>query len=1022
MLRCTILLGDNNVTQYIPEIVPKSPNTASLGIYGQIPVGYYTGTPEISISIYNLKLDGREFPINLSYHASGIKVAQEASWVGLGWSLLAGGCITHDIKGLDDFSKGQGTGYYTNDEYIPYKKENNDRYFFYDPLKSNDLYYKYSNLLHQNTFDSEPDIYYFNFCNFSGSMSFKRRIDGESKVYLEPIVRSPKEYLNIKYYLIDDKWVITDNQGFSFYFGSKEIVHPYNMAVTQCKSYKDEDMLDLLSTHGKDYVSAWYLDSIVSPKRSKIIFKYAKDKIYTVTQQSDIACITPLKYYYMSPTGMAFFYYESRYIKTGEDRHHLYTTLNMSQIEQIRLSEIIAPDCSINFSTNMRKDLRKYSNVLVSEDKRKMDPVNGRLDAIGIQAYGRNIKNINFSYSYYGDTLDYKKCRLMLDSIYEGEAAAPINKYKFQYNRNIVLPAKNSNSIDYWGYYNGKNSNVGCWEGGNYSSSVLPSVSVGNDLGQGEKEYQFKGADRHADPNCMKAGILTSIQYPTGGKTYFEYEPHIFPYSHTGDTIGGGLRIKKIYNLTNNKMQNIKTYKYEKGTLMENPFDYYSLTRIPMNSQVLAPGYVIDPTSEETNLEACYAYLDIGCPVQNPTGILQMSSSAIPLSTNSAGAVVGYSQVEERWGDGILYKGKYIYKFHSKENQFSENPDIEYYENYFIPGFPSVPDLQNGLPKATEVYDTGNNLKQQILYNYEKDPAVCDTIEGFQTYCPPVCEKCVYVRYYHLCSEWWKLSSKTVNNYSNGSIQTCKENYTYDSKYRLNRSVTKTYCSHIYKTNYTYPFDYNSDVYKNMASKNMLAYPIEQTEYNNDKLYHSVLKTFKEENGLYLPYCIYSSTSGSGLSSYKNYNGTSWDSHYKMPEIEFSKYDEKGNILEYKIKGEMPVSIIWSYQKLLPVAQVDNMSYDELNSKIGINYLEDFSNQSAPNIDELYNKISRSALGVVSSFNVFEYLPSVGVTKTTNQRGVATYYNYDQFGRLINVKDNQKYLEKAIKYHTYEDK
>lgn len=86
-----------------PKIIPTSPNAASLGIFGDIPVGHYTGIPNIVIPLYKIELDGMEIPISLNYHASGVKVAQDASWVGMGWALNAGGCIAKNIQGWDDF-------------------------------------------------------------------------------------------------------------------------------------------------------------------------------------------------------------------------------------------------------------------------------------------------------------------------------------------------------------------------------------------------------------------------------------------------------------------------------------------------------------------------------------------------------------------------------------------------------------------------------------------------------------------------------------------------------------------------------------------------------------------------------------------------------------------------------------------------------------------------------------------------------------------------------------------------------
>ncbi|HZY82469.1 MAG TPA: hypothetical protein VFE50_23245, partial [Cyclobacteriaceae bacterium] len=51
-----------------PNIIPPSPTVAALTKYGEIPISYATGIPQVKIPIHTIK--GRELtlPIELSYH------------------------------------------------------------------------------------------------------------------------------------------------------------------------------------------------------------------------------------------------------------------------------------------------------------------------------------------------------------------------------------------------------------------------------------------------------------------------------------------------------------------------------------------------------------------------------------------------------------------------------------------------------------------------------------------------------------------------------------------------------------------------------------------------------------------------------------------------------------------------------------------------------------------------------------------------------------------------------------------
>lgn len=85
-----------------PTVTPKSPEASAFQKYGETEINEYTGNPAISIPLYTLSYKGIEVPLSLTYDGGGIQVSQEASWVGLGWSLNVGGCINYVCQGGND--------------------------------------------------------------------------------------------------------------------------------------------------------------------------------------------------------------------------------------------------------------------------------------------------------------------------------------------------------------------------------------------------------------------------------------------------------------------------------------------------------------------------------------------------------------------------------------------------------------------------------------------------------------------------------------------------------------------------------------------------------------------------------------------------------------------------------------------------------------------------------------------------------------------------------------------------------
>ncbi|MCD4711436.1 MAG: hypothetical protein K8R52_11375, partial [Bacteroidales bacterium] len=84
------------------RIVPMAPETSAILQFGKIEMNLAKGIPLIEIPIYELKVDDIDIPISISYDASGIKVNDIASCVGLKWSLNTGGMIGRNIIGEAD--------------------------------------------------------------------------------------------------------------------------------------------------------------------------------------------------------------------------------------------------------------------------------------------------------------------------------------------------------------------------------------------------------------------------------------------------------------------------------------------------------------------------------------------------------------------------------------------------------------------------------------------------------------------------------------------------------------------------------------------------------------------------------------------------------------------------------------------------------------------------------------------------------------------------------------------------------
>jgi hypothetical protein len=142
------------------NILPPSPNAASLGSYGGLTPNLVTGAAAVNVPVYSFKVPDHEIGVALNYGSSGFKVDEYCTPVGSGgWSLMAGGMISRVICGIMDERANRLVPAMpiggNEPEFLTFMGEIQT-----DPDNQNN--------------DAQPDLFSFNFMGYSGKFIFDR--------------------------------------------------------------------------------------------------------------------------------------------------------------------------------------------------------------------------------------------------------------------------------------------------------------------------------------------------------------------------------------------------------------------------------------------------------------------------------------------------------------------------------------------------------------------------------------------------------------------------------------------------------------------------------------------------------------------------------------------------------------------------------------------------------------------------------------------------------------------------------
>ena len=473
----------------IPEFQYKSPEAAAFKKYGDYQVSEYTGSANISVPLYTINYKDINIPLSLTYDASGIRVDQEASWVGLGWNLMAGGCINRVVNGNVD----PVTMTASQNDWESFLSTGNDDFYHFTVSDLNDDLLNDIMNGHGERDCFSVSILGKSFYFMLNPFNMECTIIGNSAEKYKVEDASNGSYLQLN----NAQWKVTDANGVQYFFTSGETTNAF---VT-----------------GGQFASTWNLSEIITPEGSVVSFGYSGPQLVNYRayrhEQYDVVSGGASNYdHYPSPG------------------YTVSMTQTNASVNSYYLASIETYDQKVTFTLGDRTDL----------------PNGKRLEKITVRSKiaQQDIREFNFNYSYFtastvgGNYLDdhatttnYSQelgLRLKLNSVTECAGTENLVT-SFEYNETYNLPLKTSCAKDFWGYYNGQENSGGSGILSAHTMIPTPLPIFCDKINPLPDIYRtLKGANRYCSENHIQTAMLKKIVYPTKGYTCFTYEPHQF--------------------------------------------------------------------------------------------------------------------------------------------------------------------------------------------------------------------------------------------------------------------------------------------------------------------------------------------------------------------------------------------------------------------------------------------------------------------------------------------------------------
>lgn len=1026
-------------SKMVPKVIAPNLDANALGVFDKQSVNLSTGTPSISVLLHAIRVGNMELPIQLQYDASGIKVGQMATSVGLGWSINNSGILTQEVRDKIDGQSNNVIQQYINTNTIDGR---------------NTILYNHQYITQSYTGDDlETDSYNINY--FGNTIPFFYNYNDNTYI--------PQKKDDTRIIKEANKWTVTLNDGTEFNFDQQ-----YSRKSVSSTKITKLPQSAQGSNSSPNFNDSWYLTKVASKGQSATL------------GYLNSSCI---------------------YVSRGDETNDALSLIRSTESFKV-ISEIITPFERVAFeysaeredlvSKTGKADLLKFIKIydsygkLVKQFHLLYDYYNETQSLPDYASIVANVSNI------------YKNKRLRLRAVKRLNIQTDIyeNYYSFDYNSD-TLPNRFSASQDIWGYYNGENNGDFMFSNTEQKKlAVNPKHALTGLLtkviyptgGYSEYTYESNMAGRPVNYNLMVPSAIDGIQktirlnrMPMHYKGNGKYE---IPFTVDGPIVGNHFKSQvKISNCPTGPYSTTCNYKVMiDGSWLNPGILDNNASSLTVGNHVLtaqANGHTEDPD----NLEVPY-FFSVGMQwqeIQSDTAPILVGGQRVKKITSkdnasiytqefayvnedetTSGTILTFPFVASTNSYGVIYSqgsnplsklsGKNLVyrRVERMEKNYSGVPNgktVQYFKKPITnTNFNKIP-----FPPPDNKSHTYGELTKEEYFKYDDISNKFNKIEEsnyFYTY-PEKCmneiptNDCIttlkglsysdiigltntgstiYTNFdwglYSLEASPYKLLSKTSTKYlDNGGLMIKEEmDYTSPSHNNLTNSVTTFPDNTIQKIGYQYAHEKGNQL---MVDKNMIGIPLETI---TKKTMGSNTKILSREETIY-PTTMGTPQAGNLVLplSKKSYDVLNTNTSYT--DVTYDKYDDKGNILQYTMKDGTPITILWGYNQTLPIAKIEGMTYGQVSASGAVTAIVAASNYDGadPSKENILltalNNFRKHQIMVGKKVTTYTYRPLIGVSSITPPSGIREHYIYDTANRLEKVVDATGNILKEYRYN-----